>query len=284
MDHSMKKKIITLCGFASLVISLFIPFATAQVPVRQENIPLYPGAVKTDSAEALSKLFGKLMREEFANKTLISRSLKKYTVINTRKEIENGDLFKFYLSKLGGTRLHRNSTVPVNPPNKVYYVSEPEGVYFIWYVKENNGDLTRLSVSIPPGTGMEDSKYEMTIVILSQTYTDNANIKTKVPGDKELHWPIYPGAVFEPKESAEGGIVGSVYIFYSGDSWEKVISYYKKSLGTEPLKGEPSPGNINYLFQRTPGPTYESDTILLEQERNKTESAKTKITYTILSR
>jgi hypothetical protein len=284
MDYTMKKKIITLSGFISLIISLFISSAAAQVPVRQEDIPLYPGAVKIDTADVLANIRGKFIREEFADKTLASRSLKTYYVINTRKEIENGDLFKFYLSKLGGTRFHRNFTVPVNPPNKVYYNSEPEGVYFIWYVKETNGDLTRLSVTLPPGMGTEDSKYKMSIAIMSETYTDNENIKTKVPGDKELHWPIYPGATYEPRESAEGSIIASVYIFYSGDLWEKVISYYEKSLGTKPLKGEPSPGNTNYYFQRKPGPSYESDMILIEQEHNKTGSAKIKITYTILSR
>jgi hypothetical protein len=263
-----------------LLVALGAGSAAAQVPDRLEAIPLYPGAVAAPDLESVEALKGRLLREEFGSLALVSRTVKVFMVPQTRAQFASGDLVSFYVTRLAAKRLGRSGVVPVDPPGKAYYVAEPEGVLFTWYVKGADGDVTRLSVSISPGAddGQEGSRFPVALV--SERYAPAARVEIKAPGEKELGLPVYPGSTFVPTESSENAI-GSVFVFVTGDPVQQIVSFFEKATQTKAGRGEPSPGRVSYWFQRAPGPLYDVDHVVLEPGEDGTGAAKTKISYTV---
>jgi len=263
--------------FASLLVS---SAAIAQVPTRQEDIPLYPGAVSAPDWDEVSELFGRSVREELDGLALVSRTLKWFEVVQTREQFASGDLLKFYVARLGATRLARGAEVPADRPGKAYYAAEPEGAAFTWYVRRDDGTVTRLCVSMPPGRDAGSGNYRMPLAIMSETYAPADRVKTPIPGERELGWPVYPGSVYAATESS-GGPITAVSVFYTGDSLQKVLAFFETTLGIKAGQGEPSPGRVSYFLQRSRGPLYEVDHVILEEDPGVGGRAKTRISYSL---
>lgn len=266
-----------------VALSVCVVLAAAPVPDRLDAIPVFPGYVADDSAsgDGLVQLFGSVMREEFETMVLVRKSTKVFANDLTREEIAASDLVGFYRARIGGDRIGRDGKVSSWPRKAVRYIAEPEGVFFYWFVEEPGGDLTRLSVSLPPSLqNGSTGRFRSLIIVSSRTYTKRENIKTKIPGIAELGWPVFPGALFEPRESVTGGAGPATYVFYSGEARARVVAFYEGALRCKAGTGEPSPGRINHFFQRAPGPIYETDSILVEEETGSDGTVRTKITYT----
>lgn len=268
--NNMKtKKIIPVIFFCLLISLSFTSVFAVQVPTREEDIPIYPGALEhKDEVDKLRIEGGTLFREEFADLVLLSRSVKLYGVNATFTQAQN-----FYVGKMGGTKVGWDFNVPVDPKNKIYYYVNVWGTDFIWYVNEANGDLTRFTIILRDGSGLS-SHPKLAVTIYRETYTGKDKVKIIVPTEKDLGGPVYPGSTYEPNESYWNELL-TCHVFYSKDPPAKVIAFYENALKLKPLKGEPSPGKENYLFQRV---LMDYTNYIVIEESNE-RLGKTKITF-----
>lgn len=121
-----------------------------------------------------------------------------------------------------------------------------KGIYFFgWVKREANNDITLFVISAT-NANFKDFPGKIIVTITAEIYSKNVVIK--IPGEAELGAPVYPGAVYAPKESVGSGVM-TTHVFYSSDPAEKVVQFYERQTGIAPLIGNPTSGGKSYMFQ-----------------------------------
>ncbi|MBI3398110.1 MAG: hypothetical protein HY026_02595 [Deltaproteobacteria bacterium] len=230
-----------------------------------EEVPIYPGGIlmseQWNEDYKKSGFYG--IQEEFDGLTLSKRSVKVYGVKTDSDDIRSvqavfEELKKFYWGNLGGKpfrdtglpdsiKLPDYSKLKSGTTTNINFGYDHWGFpVFLWVKKEINGDITLLWIYMIDAKGIGHFPGGIMVIIGADTYSKNVAIK--IPDEAELGAPLYPGVVYNPRESVGSGIM-ITHVFYSNDTAEKIVKFYEQYTGTTPLIGEPTNGGKSYLFQ-----------------------------------
>lgn len=240
-----------------LFFLLSVPAFAAKIPMTLEEVPIYPdGIVMSDEwVQAFKKGGMYRMQEELNGLTLKDRSFKVYGVKTDSDDVRTvravfEELKKFYWGKIGGKgsdslKLPDYSKLKPGTATNVKFGYDFGAYVFFWIKREANNDITLFSIYIA-NAGFKNFPGKIMAQISADTYSKNVTIKT--PGEAELGAPVYPGAVYAPKESVTSNIMAT-HVFYSSDPAEKVVQFYERQTGIAPLIGNPTSGGKSYMFQ-----------------------------------
>lgn len=240
-----------------LFFLLSVPAFAAKIPMTLEEVPIYPdGIVMPDEwVQAFKKGGMYRMQEELNGLILKDRSFKVYGVKTDSDDVRTvravfEELKKFYWGKIGGKgsdalKLPDYSKLKPGTATNVKFGYDFGAYVFFWIKREANNDITLFSIYIA-NAGFKNFPGKIMAQISADTYSKNVTIKT--PGEAELGAPVYPGAVYAPKESVTSNIMAT-HVFYSSDPAEKVVQFYERQTGIAPLIGNPTSGGKSYMFQ-----------------------------------